>query len=161
MKFRTAEIATGVLFLVFSMVYIFYITPNFVTNPLADSNADKMAWTLSPEALPYLNIGVFIAFSLIMVFQAIRTTNAALLEMNIGSFGKIAFVVAWSFLYTYLLPIFGFFLLSPVFMAVLILAFGLQNWMLVLAVSVAMPVLMDTFFFQMFQIILPEGSLWK
>ncbi len=161
MRFRTAEIATGVLFLVFSMVYIFYITPNFVTNPLADSNVDKMAWTLRPEALPYLNIGVFIAFSLIMMFQAIRSTDAALLEMSVGSFGKLAFVVALSFLYTYLLPIFGFFLLSPAFMAVLILAFGLRNWMLVLAVSVAMPVLMDTFFFQMFQIILPEGSLWK
>ena len=161
MKFRTAEIATGILFLVFSVVYIFYITPNFVTNPMVDASADDMAWTLSPEALPKLNIGVFIAFSVIMTVQAIGSTNTALLEMSLGSFGKIAFVIAWSFLYVYLLPILGFLLLSPVFMAVLILAFGLRSWMLVLAISIAMPLLMDTFFFQTFQIILPEGGPWK
>ena len=120
-----------------------------------------MAWTLRPEALPSLNIGVFVVFSLVMTYQAIRSRNETLLDLNIRSFGKVIFVVIWSFIYTFLLPIFGFLLISPVFMAVLILAFGLRNWMFVLGVSILMPVFLDTVFFQTFQIILPEGALWK
>jgi|TARA_B110000881_G_C18526981_1_gene490812 hypothetical protein len=161
MKFRTTEIATGVSFLIFSLVYVFYITPNFVTNPLNDASMQTMAWTLRPEALPSLNIGVFVVFSLVMTYQAIRSRNETLLDLNIRSFGKVIFVVIWSFIYTFLLPIFGFLLISPVFMAVLILAFGLRNWMFVLGVSILMPVFLDTVFFQTFQIILPEGALWK
>ena len=161
MKFRTTEIATGVSFLIFSLVYVFYITPNFVTNPLNDASMQTMAWTLRPEALPSLNIGVFVVFSLVMTYQAIRSRNETLLDLNIRSFGKVIFVVIWSFIYTFLLPIFGFLLISPVFMAVLILAFGLRNWMFVLVVSILMPVFLDTVFFQTFQIILPEGALWK
>ena len=120
-----------------------------------------MAWTLRPEALPSLNIGVFVVFSLVMTYQAIRSRNETLLDLNIRSFGKVIFVVIWSFIYTFLLPIFGFLLISPVFMAVLILAVGLRNWMFVLGVSILMPVFLDTVFFQTFQIILPEGALWK
>ena len=161
MKFRTTEIATGVSFLIFSLVYVFYITPNFVTNPLNDASMQTMAWTLRPEALPSLNIGVFVVFSLVMTYQAIRSRNETLLDLNIRSFGKVIFVVIWSFIYTFLLPIFGFLLISPVLMAVLILAFGLRNWMFVLGVSILMPVFLDTVFFQTFQIILPEGALWK
>ena len=161
MKFRTTEIATGVSFLIFSLVYVFYITPNFVTNPLNDASMQTMAWTLRPEALPSLNIGVFVVFSLVMTYQAIRSRNETLLDLNIRSFGKVIFVVIWSFIYTFLLPIFGFLLISPVFMAVLILAFGLRNLMFVLGVSILMPVFLDTVFFQTFQIILPEGALWK
>ena len=161
MKFRTTEIATGVSFLIFSLVYVFYITPNFVTNPLNDASMQTMAWTLRPEALPSLNIGVFFFFFLVMTYQAIRSRNETLLDLNIRSFGKVIFVVIWSFIYTFLLPIFGFLLISPVFMAVLILAFGLRNWMFVLGVSILMPVFLDTVFFQTFQIILPEGALWK
>jgi hypothetical protein len=161
MKFKTAEIATGLTFLVFGVVYVFYITPNFVTNPMVDASAEKLAWTLRPEALPYLNIGVFFVFSMVMLFQAIRSPSDSPFEMNSGSFAKIAFVICWSFLYAYLLPILGFLPLSPVFMAVLILAFGVRDWKLVLGVAVAMPLLMDFFFFQGFYIILPEGSLWK
>ena len=161
MKSKTADIAAGLFFLVFSVVYLFYITPNFVTNPLNDASAEQMAWTLRPETLPYLNIGVFVTFSLVMIYQAVQSKSDAMLEMGLRSFGKILFVVCWSFLYSYLLPVFGFLAISPFFMAVLILTFGIRNWKLVLGISILMPLLMETFFFQTFQIILPEGDLWK
>jgi hypothetical protein len=161
MKFRTAEIITGIIFLIFSLVYVLYITPNFVTNPMSDASQDTMAWTLRPEALPYLNIGVFIIFSLIMLLEAFRSQSSEIFGLTKGSMGKLCFIIAWAFLYTYMLPVFGFLLLSPIFMAVLISALGLRNWLLVLSISIAMPFFMEVFFFQMFQIILPEGRLWK
>ena len=161
MKFRTAEIITGIIFLIYSVVYVFYITPNFVTNPMSDASQETMAWTLRPEALPYLNIGIFVIFSLIMLFEAFRSNSSEIFGLTSGSLGKLCFVIFWAFLYTYLLPIFGFLLLSPVFMMVLISAFGLRNWILVFSISIAMPLFMELFFFQMFQIILPEGRLWK
>ena len=161
MKFRTAEILTGIIFLIFSLVYIIYITPNFVTNPMLDASQDTMAWTLRPEALPYLNISVFIIFSLIMLLEAFRSQSSEIFGLTKGSTGKLCFIIVWAFLYTYLLPVFGFLLLSPIFMAVLISVLGLLNWLLVLSISVAMPFFMEVFFFQMFQIILPEGRLWK
>jgi len=161
MKFRTAEIATGVIFLVYSILYIFYITPNFVTNALNDSTTQTIAWTLRPEALPNLNIGVFIVCTFVMIFQAMRSQPDADLDITQGSFAKLVFVIGWAFLYSALLPIFGFMVLSPIFMAVLIMAFGLRDWRYVLGVSIAMPLLMEYFFFHGFQIILPEGRLWK
>jgi len=160
MKNRTADIATGLLFLFYGVLYIFYITPNFVTNPLKDTSADEMDWTLRPEALPYLNIGVFLLFSVILILQAVRSKSDTLLNLELGSLGKVGFVIAWSFLYSSLLPIFGFRLLSPIFLAVLILTFGVRDWRYAAGISIVMPILMEFFFFQTFQIILPEGRLW-
>lgn len=161
MKFKTAEIITGIIFLLYSVLYIFWITPTYVTNALNDSSIQTIAWTLRPEALPNLNIGAFIFFTCIMIIQATRSKVDELLELSFNSSFKLLFIIACSFIYVALLPIFGFLTISPLFMLILVYTLGLRDWRYIVGISLVMPFLMDFFFYQGFQIILPEGQLWK
>ncbi len=104
MKYRTAELATGIFFLIFSAVYLFYLTPNFITDPMRDSERQKIAWTLRPEMLPQLTIGLFAVLSLVLIIHALRSDNDNPFEFHTGPFLKLAVIVALSFIYVYFLP---------------------------------------------------------
>ena len=161
MILRTSEFWTGLVFIFFSIFYLFYLTPNFVTNPFNTTITAEIAWTLRPETLPILNICVFSFFSFLLMVQSERNMTQNSLSIDIFPKLKLILIIILSFVYTALLPIIGYSLLSPVFLGVLILVLGVRRWWLIIAVAITMPLLMQLFFFQMFQVILPEGSLWN
>lgn len=161
MNQRTAELASGIFFLIFSAVYYFYLTPNFIADPMRDSDRQKIPWALLPEMLPQLTIGAFSVTSLVLTVQAYRSKSGSLLDLELGSTLKVLVIVALTLIYLYLLPLLGFLLTTPVFMALLIAMFGIRNWFLIAAISIIMPVVLDYSFYQMFKLILPEGKLWS
>jgi len=93
--------------------------------------------------------------------QSGRNMTQNSLSIDIFPKLKLILIIILSFVYTALLPIIGYSLLSPIFLGVLILVLGVRRWWLIIAVAITMPLLMQLFFFQMFQVILPEGSLWN
>jgi len=135
MKYRTAELGTGIFFLIFSAVYLFYLTPNFITDPMRDAERQKIAWTLRPEMLPHVTIGLFAVASLGVIIHALRSNDDKLLDFELGVFLKVAVIVCLSFIYVKLLSVLGFLVITPLFL--------------------------EVSFYQLFQLILPEGKIWN
>ncbi len=161
MKYRTAELATGIFFLIFSAVYFFYLTPNFITETMRDVQQQKIPWTLRPEMLPQLTISAFAVLSVVLVSDALKTDKEKPFDLHLGSTLKLVLIITLAFIYVYLLPLLGFLLITPVFLAVLITIFGVRNWKQIVGVSLGLPIFLEVSFYQLFQLILPEGELWK
>jgi hypothetical protein len=161
MKYRTAELATGIFFFIFSVFYTFYLTPNFIVNPLLDTTQSTMPWTLRPEMLPHVTIGSFAIMSLGLIVHALRSNDEAPFDFHFGPSLKLIFLILLTYIYVYLLQIIGFILLTPAFLIALILLFGIRDWRMIIGVSLLLPLFLNYGFLYLFQLILPEGSLWS
>ncbi|MBT3766851.1 MAG: hypothetical protein HOB79_01600 [Rhodospirillaceae bacterium] len=88
-----AELATGIFFLIFSAVYMFYLTPNFITNPLRDAERQKIVWALRSEMLPQLTISHFAIANLGVIIHALRSKDDKPFDFELGA-GLSLFVIS-------------------------------------------------------------------
>jgi hypothetical protein len=74
MTTRVAGIFVGLAFLVFSAIYCFYLTPNFVAEPLRPEEGATISYALQPELLAYISDGILAILGIVLFTQALDPT---------------------------------------------------------------------------------------
>ncbi len=159
-QMNRSNLLVGVLFVVFSLVYYFYLVPTQII--LSTSESEFAGRIFRPETFPQIAIGIFGLVSVLLVVSALRERGTP--ELMPGSSGRSSFQVFFVFIlavvYVYALEWFGFHLTSPFFLAILIIYFGTRDWRFVAPVSLLTPLIIERFFWFSFKVILPEGELF-
>ncbi|MAE06851.1 MAG: hypothetical protein CMH76_11005 [Nitrospinae bacterium] len=156
---RLADLSTGVLFLVFSVVAYFYLIPTQIVLSIPEDHLGPSA--LRPDFLPRQTVLLFGFLAVFLISSAIREKepeDAPWTERR--RLYQVVVVFAVVFLYTYALELLGFAIVSPVFLAILMWFMGLREWRLIVPVALLLPVFLTYFFWYSFYVILPEGSLF-
>lgn len=157
---RVADIFVGLAYLVFSAIYCFYLTPNFVAEPLRPEEGATISYALQPELLAYISGGILAILGIVLFTQGLRSHSVSPIDINKTGFLKISTVVVLTYIYIKVLPLVGFLTASPFFIAIFMVMLGIRHWKYLLAFSLILPFAMHYFFFYSFHIILPEGALW-
>jgi hypothetical protein len=157
---QKVNIGTGVAFLVFSAVYYFYLIP---TQIVGGGGVGYESALLQPDYFPRIAILCFSLFSALLVYQGFRRQdNEALFDSESERpLTQVSSVVIIAAIYVLALDYFGYALTTPIFLAVMMIFYGTRNWRYVVPVALLAPIILDQFFWQSFQIILPEGVFFE
>lgn len=154
------NLIVGIVFFFFSLVYYFYLIPTQIISSTAES--EFAGRVFRPETFPQITIGIFALVSVLLAGNALRDRGAP--EFMPGSSRRSSFQALFVFIlavvYVYALEWFGFYLTSPIFLAILIIFFGTRDWRFVVPVALLTPFLIERFFWLSFKVILPEGELF-
>jgi hypothetical protein len=117
-------------------------------------------YSVGPTALPYFAGGMILLFSVMMLIT--DTPNADVVsdpdEQN--GFGLGLLLIALLIGYTVALTWIGFLAASVLFMLAVFLVYGARNWLLIGALSLGMPLLVDQILRKLFLIPLPSGQFF-
>ena len=157
---QKVNIGTGVAFLVFSAVYYFYLIP---TQIVGGGGVGYESALLQPDYFPRIAILCFAVFSALLVYQGFtQQDNETLFDSGTERpLGQVSMVVILATIYVLALEYFGYTLTTPIFLAVMMIFYGTRNWRYVVPVALLTPIILDQFFWQSFQIILPEGTFFE
>lgn len=156
---RKADLITGGLFLTFSVVYLFYLIPEYIVFSVPQGEITRAA--LRPNFLPRIFIIIFAVLSVLLIwvsfYERVDQDEPPLSSRLILLAGA---VFALAYVFTYALEYVGFLSSSPVFLAALIMYFGTRDWRLVVPVVVLLPLGVNSLFWYVFGVQLPQGSIW-
>ena len=154
------DLAVGIVFIIFSFIYYFYLIPTQIISSTAQS--EFAGRIFRPETFPQITIAIFALVSVLFAGNALREKGA--LESMPGSNRRSSlqalFVFILTVVYVYALEWLGFHLTSPIFLAILIIFFGTRDWRFVAPVALLTPVVIERLFWFSFKVILPEGELF-
>lgn len=155
---RRADLTTGIVFLIFSALYYFYLIPNWIILSYSTKHIKAAA---RPDLLPRITIVLFAAISAILILGAVRGKYSRVLEKTSrSSFLMVGAIFIGTYAYIWALKLVGFLPASPIYMAALIVLLGMRNWRYVVPLSLLFPIFLHYFFWVGLEVILPEGSLF-
>ncbi len=156
---RTADLITGVIFILFSVFAFAYLIPHQIVSSIPiDASTPAV---LRPEFFPQLTMALFAFTCLFMMASALKNNSKARVWTDAkGALSKVGAVFALTLLYVQALKIVGFSWASPFFMAAAIGLLGIRDWRLIASTAILFPLFLTYFFWWSFQVILPEGSLF-
>ena len=157
---QRVNIGTGVAFLIFSAVYYFYFIP---TQIVGGGGVGYETALLRADYFPRIAILCFAVFSALLVYQGFtQQDNETLFDSGTERpLGQVSMDVILATIYVLALEYFGYTLTTPIFLAVMMIFYGTRNWRYVVPVALLTPIILDQFFWQSFQIILPEGTFFE
>ena len=157
---QKVNIGTGVAFLIFSAVYYFYFIP---TQIIGGGGVGYESALLRPDYFPRIAILCFTVFSALLLYQGLKQQdNETLFDSGTERpLRQVGAVVGIAAVYILALDYFGYALTTPIFLAVMMIFYGTRNWRYVVPVALLTPIILDQFFWQSFQIILPEGTFFE
>lgn len=156
---RKADLITGVVFLVFTIVAFAYLIPHQIVSSIPIDESTPTV--LRPEFFPQLTMALFAVTCVLMMAAAFKNfSRDRLWDDAKGSLIKVCAVFALTLLYVQALKLLGFAYTSPFFMATVIYMLGIRDWRLIASTAILFPLFLTYFFWYSFQVILPEGSLF-
>ncbi len=154
------NLIVGIVFIIFSLFYYFYLIPTQIISSTAES--EFAGRIFRPETFPQITIAIFAFVSVLFVGNALRENGApeSMPGLSRQSTFQALFVFILAVVYVYALEWLGFYLTSPIFLAILIIFFGTRDWRFVAPVALLTPVVIERLFWFSFKVILPEGELF-
>ncbi len=147
---KTANLTISILLIVFGSVYAYLITQ------LSTRNLPN---TLGIAFMPWLLVVCLLVLSALLLFNTIfnkpRETFDPRISLKEGT--GILFLTVFVYIYVKAMSLFGFILITPVFLAVLMLMTGSRKWKEIVIISTVAPVCIYFFFQKIFKVILPDG----
>ena len=154
------NLIVGIFFFIFSLFYYFYLIPTQII--LSTIESEFAGRIFRPETFPQIAISIFGVLSVLLAGNALREKGAP--EFMSGSSRRSSFQAIFVFtlvvIYVYALEWLGFYLTSPIFLAILIIFYGTRDWRFVAPVALLTPVVIERLFWFSFKVVLPEGELF-
>ncbi|HER25375.1 MAG TPA: tripartite tricarboxylate transporter TctB family protein [Candidatus Atribacteria bacterium] len=149
------EILLSIFFMIISMA-IYFLTFQF----------PKQTVALSPKVFPqFVSVGLFL-LSLILLLQGISGAKKESEQKKVKSdlnktvLIKILIMIILAFLYLRILPLAGYLIATPLFLAGSMLLFNEKRWFLIVTISIFATVLFYILFRIVFRIPLPRFNLF-
>ena len=150
---RRINIVLSIILLCFGSYYA-YLTASLPKRNLPN--------TLGSDFMPWVLVGCLFLLSLLLLVNTIFRGTREQCDFKISlkeGFG-IIFLAACVWGYVKVMSLFGFILVTPIFIAILMLITGSRKWPEVVIVSIGATLGIYLFFQKIFQVILPGGTLF-
>jgi hypothetical protein len=156
---RVGTISISVFFVLFSLVGYFYIIPaHIVTSIPIDASTPAV---LHPDFFPRLTVVVLGLVSLVLLFSAIKDTSPEIPEPDRASARfRVGVVFVLTYLFIVGLKYFGFTLVAPLYMSIIIFFLGVRDWRYIISMALIFPVALSYSFWYSFSVIFPEGEIF-
>jgi hypothetical protein len=156
MRRLSANVVIGGVLFVFCVV-VYLIIPSQVPELMRYD----ASMGLSPAVFPKLAVILIAAFSIGLLLSGLRSQNIAPEEKRRNLYTGTAVRVITTFIilvaYVYLIDIFGYLVMTPLALALLMWYFGQKNWFLILSLAILTTAGLYVFFRYIMYIILPES----
>jgi putative tricarboxylic transport membrane protein len=160
MKRFSANVVIGGVLLVFCVV-VYLIIPLQVPELMRYD----ASMGLSPAVFPKLAVILIAAFSLGLLLSGLRSQDIAPAKKQRALYTGAATRVITTFIilvaYVYLIEIFGYLMMTPLALVLLMRYFGQKNWFLILSLAILITAGLYAFFRYLMYIILPEGIFFS
>ena len=160
MRRLSANVVIGGALLVFCVV-VYLIIPLQVPELMRYD----ASMGLSPAVFPKLAVILIAALSLGLVLSGLRSQDIAPEEIQWDLYKGPAIRVTTTFIilvvYVYLIDIFGYLVITPLALVLLMRYFGQKNWFLILSLAILITAGLYAFFRYIMYIILPEGIFFS
>lgn len=114
---------------------------------------NNQEWALSPALFPLLITVFLFLFSIFLIIKGIKNE-----ETKYGDkidWRLIFYVLVWSFIYAFLLPIVHFIPATILYLSIFLLVLGEKKWSHIIFISILTPVLVYYLFNNLFNVFLP------
>lgn len=156
MRRLSANVVIGGVLLVFCVV-VYLIIPSQVP----ELTRYDASMGLSPAVFPKLAVILIAAFSLGLLLSGLRSQDTAPAAKQQALNTRTAARVITTFIilvaYVYLIDIFGYLVMTPLALVLLMRYFGQKNWFVILSLAILITAGLYAFFRYIMYIILPEG----
>ena len=145
---RRGELIVPLSFLVAS-IYLFYLAMQFHA-PF------RMGFQVGPDVFPKILTTIMMLLSVVLIYNAVKRGGLIEFEKVVNPRNlwiTLAFIIAYAFL----LEIFGFVVLTPIWIATYMFAIGMRRWTWLLGAAVIFSVFMIVVFPKLMLIPLPRG----
>jgi len=150
---RTANITVAIILILFGGFY------SYLTAVLPDRNLPN---TLGSSFMPWVLVTCLFVLSILLMVQSIYNGSDETCDYSVSKKEGISiiFLVVIVIVYIKAMAFFGFLLVTPIFLAVLMLTIGARKWKEVVLTSTLVTFSIYLFFQKVFQIILPAGEFF-
>jgi len=150
---RIVNISIAVILMLFGGFY------SYLTFVLPDRNLPN---TLGSSFMPWVLVTCLFVLAVLMMVQAIYRGSVETCDYAISKKEGIGiiFLVVVVVVYIKAMAFLGFLLVTPIFLAVLMLTIGARKWKEILLTSALVTFGIYLFFQKVFQIILPAGEFF-
>ena len=150
----------GLVLLVYSLIHIFYITPNQVELHLNDT-----VLALSPRLFCYITGGLLSGLSAILLIQSIRKNGRGKTEETAEPTSwqplmRGLFSAAMACAYVALASLLGFFAATALAMTVFLIYFGVRRWSGILLFLFVVLGFIYLLFVKALKVVMPDGLLF-
>ncbi len=153
-RIRVKDFYLGLAFLLFSLLLIFWLVPNFVGDPLTQSHLRVRPGTF-PDLIGYL----LIVLSLVLIYQSPRTSILVSRGEDKRFSWTIVVFIAAIFIFYFATVLVGILPSSMVIMFVLMRIYGYKKTWANVAIAVVLPIVLFVFFERVAQVQIPRG-IW-
>ena len=118
--------------------------------------------TLGSDFMPWILVICLSLLSILLLLKAIfgRTVEKGDSTISLKEGLGVLFLTAIIFVYVKAISLFGFIIITPIFIAVLMLFTGSRKWKEVVIVSIVATFGIYLFFQKIFQVLLPTGTIF-
>ena len=118
--------------------------------------------TLDSDFMPWILVICLSLLSILLLLKAIfgRTVEKGDSTISLKEGLGVLFLTAIIFVYVKAISLFGFIIITPIFIAVLMLFTGSRKWKEVVIVSIVATFGIYLFFQKIFQVLLPTGTIF-
>lgn len=150
---KRANIVASLLLIALACFYA------YLTSRLPDRNLPN---TLGSDFMPWLLTTVLFLLSFWLLLQNCvqGTTENFNPDISIKEGLGIVFLTVFIYLYVKAIQFFGFILITPLFLAVLMWISGSRKWKEIVFVSIGSSFCIYLFFQKIFRVILPDGTIF-
>lgn len=149
----------GLIFLAYSLIHIFFLTPDQVELHQNDTVA-----ALSPRLFCYITAGTLAVLSAILIIMSLSPKSqkeaAEATASSWRPFMRGVFCTAVACAYAALASVLGFFVSTAIAMIVLLLYFGVRSWSGILLFLVVILGFLYLFFVEALKVVMPDGLLY-
>ncbi|WP_338603380.1 tripartite tricarboxylate transporter TctB family protein [Desulfoferula mesophila] len=153
-RIRVKDFYLGLAFLLFALLLIFWLIPNYVGDPLTQSHLKVRPGTL-PDLIGYL----LVFLSLLLIYQSPRTSILVSRSEDKRFSWTIVVFIASIFLFYFVSLLVGLLPSSMVIMFVLMRIYGYKKTWINVVIAVVLPIVLFVFFEKVAQVQIPRG-IW-
>lgn len=153
---RAKDFYLGLILLAFALTLLLWLTPSYVSGPLAQSHL-----MVRPSTFPNLITYVLVLLAILLMYNSPRTIrDTTRIEDKRFSWFMI---LCLSILFAYYLGVLviGMLPASIVVLFVLMRIYGFRNWFLSILFALVLPFLLFVFFEKLAQVPIPRGILFE
>jgi len=150
---KKINIIISTVLIIFSGFYAF-LTTNLPTRNLPN--------TLGITFMPWVLVICLLGLSILLLFNTIfrGTKEEYNYHISLKEGSGILSLTAIVFLYVKAMNVFGYLLITPIFVAILMLICGSRKWKEIVIISIVGSFGVYFFFQKIFQVLLPDGTIF-
>jgi putative tricarboxylic transport membrane protein len=153
---RSRDFYLGLIVLAFALTLLIWLTPTFVSSPLAQSHLK-----VRPSTFPNLISYVLVLLSVFLIYNSPQSSRDATRIEDKRFSWFVVLCIALLFTYYVGVRLIGMLPASIVILFVLIRLYGFRSWYLSILIALIVPILLFVFFEKLAQVQIPRGILFE